>query len=880
MLKKQAERFFKWFCHPEYYRDIRGDLEELYQSRLETQSKFRSDLFFVGQVLRCLRLSLIRPIKLFHPLKAPIMFIHHAKTALRFMRKERIYSMIKIGGFSLGVAASLLLFLFLLYELSYDSYIPENQDVYRVTMTYLEGEDITGVDFPAPFVDVLRNDYPEIEQAGRFTMPVFLKGARNLIRQEEGVENFYEEKVSFADQEFLDIIQAPMVYGDRSTALSRPYTIVISQSKAEKYFPGVNPVGKTLIVNDNEEQPYTIGGVMEDFPSNSHLDIDFIYTMEGVEFWEGERTNWCCNNHRNYVKVRKGTDVGQLNQKLAAIMPKYYLPSFKNKGIVNPEAAIDSMQITLQPISDIYLNAEVADNYSHGDMQLIWIFGAAAILILLLATINFINLSTARSAKRAREVGIRKATGAYQKQLVSQFLVESLLYSIISFGIGVLLAWILLPYFNQLSGKLLVIPWGDLRFIFILLGCAISIGILSGLYPALYLSSFKPIQVIKGKLSTGGRNPNFRNNLVLFQFTASIVLLIGTGVVNQQLRYILNAKIGFEKEQVLTLQGTQTLEDKVFTFKEELMAIPEVQRATISAFLPIEGAMRNSTGFFQAGKKTVDREATGQLWYVDYDYINTLGMELIEGRNFNPEMRTDSQAIIINRKLAQELGLQNPLNKRVQVAHLDYAWTVIGVVEDFHFESLRNQVSPLAFLVGNSTSSVSIRANAADMAEVLAGAKAVWKDFAPHQPIRYQFMDESYARMYEDVQRAGNLFTSFAGLAVVIACLGLFGLTAYMAEQRTKEMGIRKVLGASVQEIIRLLSQDFFKLVCISILVASPLAWYIMSRWLESFAYRIDLHIGIFLLVGLSTLFIALLTMSYHSIRTAIENPVKSIRTE
>ncbi|MEM9721387.1 MAG: ABC transporter permease [Bacteroidota bacterium] len=878
MLKKQAERFFEWFCHPDYYRDIRGDLEELYLDRLASHSEFQADLYFTKQILLCLRPALIRPFKFFNTFKHPIMFTHHAKTALRFMRKEKAYTAIKIGGFALGVAACLLLMLFLQYELSYDDHIPENENIYRVNMTWLMGGDVTGVDFPAPFIDVLRNDYPEIELAARHSMPVFLRGSRNLIRPEGGTENSYEEEVTYAEQAFLDILQVPMVYGDRATALSEPNSVVISQSKAEKYFPGINPVGKTLIVNDYEKQPLTIGGVMKDFPPNSHLTFHFLYSLEEKEFWNGERYDWCCNNHRNYVKLRPGTDADRFTEKLAEVLPKYYLPAYEKIGIPNAKVETDSMRISLQPINDIYLNGEVFDDHVHGDMRLIWIFGAAAILILLLACINFINLSTARSANRSREVGIRRTTGAFRKQLISQFLIESLLYSVISFAVGIFLAWVVLPFFNQLAGKTLSIPWNDPWFLFLLLGSALFIGLLSGLYPAVYLSSFKPIQVMKGTLSTGSKNPTLRNNLVLFQFTASIVLLIGTGIVNQQLGYILNMKIGFEKEQVLMLQGTNTLEDKIHTFKEELKSLPEVQHASISAFLPIKGAKRNGTGFYIAGRENTDNSTGGQQWRVDFDYIKTLGMKLVEGRDFNPEMRTDSQAVVINQTMVKKLGLEQPIGR--QISFMGSTWTVIGIVKDFHFESLRNEVRPVALWIGNSPSRISVRAKAGDMEKVLASVKAVWKDFAPNQPIRYQFMDESFARMYADVQRSGNLFISFAGLAIVIACLGLFGLTAYMAEKRTKEIGIRKVLGASISQIVELLSVDFVKLVLLSILIASPLAWYIMSQWLESFAYRIDIEAWVFVVAGLATLLIAFLTMSYHSVRTALANPIKSLRTE
>ena len=547
-------------------------------------------------------------------------------------------------------------------------------------------------------------------------------------------------------------------------------------------------------------------------------------------------------------------------------------------GSTNPQKELDEMDIFLQAIEDVHLDSEVLDQLAHGDMRLIWIFGSAAILILLLACINFINLSTARSANRAREVGIRRTTGAFRKQLISQFLIESLLYSFISFGIGLVLAFYFLPFFNQLSGKPLEIPWMEPWFFPMIFVAALVIGLLSGLYPAMYLSSFKPIQVIKGAISRGSKNPTLRNNLVVFQFTASIVLLIGTGIVNQQLSFILNKKIGFEKDQVLMLQGTNTLGEKIQTFKEELIALPEIQSASVTAFLPVEGAQRNGTPFFLTGEESSAEETNGQQWRVDFDYIQTLGMNIVEGRDFNSEMRTDSQSVVVNQKMVKELGLKDPIGQ--QIDFIGGTWTIIGVVEDFHFESLRQEVRPMALWIGNSTSRVCVRAKSTDMSMVLTKVKRVWKEFAPNQPMRYQFMDESFARTYEDVKRSGNMFTSFAGLAIIIACLGLFGLTAYIAEQRTKEIGIRKVLGASVRQIIELLSKDFAKLVFLSILIASPLAWYIMKQWLKSFAYRIDIQIWIFVAAGCITLLIAFLTMSYHSIKTALADPVESLRTE
>ena len=475
MLKKQADRFFEWFCNPEYFADIQGDLEELYQKRLETKSKSRADWYYLKQVFLCLRLSLIKPIHLNNPFKHPIMFTHHTKTALRFMRKEKVYTALKIGGFSLGIASCLLLLIYLQYELSYDQHY-KDRNLYRVNIHWTV-PDIVGVSFPAPFAEVVKNEFPEVVRAGRRSMPVFVKGARNLIRRSDKTENFYEEGVTFMDQELLDMLEVPMVYGDRATALGQPDRVVLARSIAEKYFPGEDPVGKTIVVNDQNEDPITVGGVIEDFPSNSHLEpFNILFTMEGVEWWNNEQTDWCCNNYRTYVELQPGTDPEQFKEKLATVKSTHYLPAYTAMGNTNPQKELDEMDMFLQPIEDVHLDSHVLDQLAHGDMRLIWIFGSAAILVLLLACINFINLSTARSANRAREVGIRRTTGAFRKQLISQFLIESLLYSIFSFIIGTLLAYALLPYFNQLSGKPLEIPWQAPWFFPLLSSQLLSLG--------------------------------------------------------------------------------------------------------------------------------------------------------------------------------------------------------------------------------------------------------------------------------------------------------------------------------------------------------------------------------------------------------------------
>ncbi|HEY9045763.1 MAG TPA: FtsX-like permease family protein, partial [Ohtaekwangia sp.] len=527
---------------------------------------------------------------------------------------------------------------------------------------------------------------------------------------------------------------------------------------------------------------------------------------------------------------------------------------------------------------DIHLyNAGIEDPLSHGDIRFVWLFGAIAIFILLLACVNFINLSTAKSANRAKEVGLRKTVGSFRSNIISQFLVESLLYSFFSFALGIFIAWMLLPYFNVLAAKLLVFPWQQWWFIPLMIGASFLVGIVAGIYPSFYLSSFKPIQVLKGNISRGSKNSSTRSVLVVFQFTTSIILIIATFIIYRQVEYILNKKVGFEKDQVLVIQGTNTLGDKVKTFKDELLQLSQVKHVTVSDYLPIRGTKRNGNGFWNDGKQKEEKSIGVQIWQVDPDYITTLGMKIVAGRDFVKDMVSDSASIIINQKMAHDLGLKDPIGKRVANWR---SYTVVGVVEDFNFESMRNEIGPLCFVLGDSRNIISAKVNTKDMAATLASVEAIWKKVSPHQPIRYTFLDESFSRMYDDVQRMGRIFTSFAILAIIVACLGLFALSAFMVEQRGKEISIRLVLGASLKSIFNLLTLNFLKLVLISIVIAAPVAWYMMQKWLEDFSYRTEITWDIFVLAGIMSVLIALLTISYQSIRAALVKPVNNLRSE
>ena len=813
------------------------------------------------------------------------MIKNYFKIALRQFRKQKMYAAIKIGGFAFSIAACLLIALYIRNELSYDKSYPDANRIYRVLGVYNNNGTIEkGTDWPAPLAKTLKKDFPQIAVSGRL-MPNTLMGAGTAeVRRADRAENSYEDKITFADQQMLDILKLPMAYGDRSQALVNPLTMVISKSKADKYFPGQNPVGKVMYLNDDKTKPYTIGGVMEDLPATSHLQYNFLLTLTGMEFGKGEQNNWDDYNYPDYVLLKPGTDAKDFEQKMTKdIVQNYFLPNMKKDGVKNAEQEAAKFKMVLQPVSDINLYSyDIEDGLSHGDIRFIWLFGGVAAFILIIACINFVNLATAKSANRAKEVGLRKVVGSYRSSLIKQFLTESLLYSCLSFVIGLLLAWLLLPYFNKLASKSLSMPWSEWWLLPVILVSAFIIGIIAGLYPAFYLSAFKPAQVLKGAISTGSKGSVLRNSLVVFQFTASIMLIIGTMVIYNQMHFILNQKIGFDKDQVVIVQGTNTLSDKnVRSFKTELQKLGSVKSVSISDYLPIQGGTkRNGNTFYIDGRSRLDAGVGGQFWQIDDTYLKTLGMKLVEGRNFSYDMSDDTagKTLIINQTLAKKLNLKNPIGARITQGN---TFTVIGVVQDFNFETMHDQIGPMALHFGLSPSMVSVKVSGADMKNTMQSIAATWKQFAPDQPIRYSFLDESFAGMYADVTRMGHIFTTFAILAIIIACLGLFALSAFMAEQRSREIGIRKVLGASVSGITTLLSLDFIKLVAISILIASPLSgWAISKWWLQGFAYHQPVQWWIFATAGLAAILIALVTVSFQSIKAALMNPVRSLKAE
>ena len=815
------------------------------------------------------------------------MFKNYFKTAVRNLRKQKFYAFINVSGLAIGIACCLLIVLYVQDELSYDKFNTKSDRIYRAIADIKFGSmDGKIAVVSAPMAGAMIQDYPEVETAVRFRT----SGSKLVKRKDQDVDNIKETRFTFVDPEIFDVFTLNLLEGDLATVLTEPNTLILTKTKAEKYFPEGNAVGKVLTLDNSRD--YKVVGVLEDIPNNSHFSFDFFLAMEGLA--DSKEPIWVSHNYFTYILLKPGADAEALEAKLPEMVTKYLGPQVEQFLNVDLDDFVESgnrFDYYLQPLTDIHLKSNLmAEIGTNGDITYVWLFGGIAVIILIIACINFMNLSTARSANRAREVGIRKVMGSVRGNLIGQFLVESVIVSIVAFALAILLAELLMPVFNNLSGKELSIPITSLWLLPALFIGSVMVGILAGIYPAFFLSAFDPINVLKGKLSAGSGSSWLRSTLVVMQFSASIALIVGTIVIYQQMNFVQNKKLGFNKDQVLIIHDTYVMgTEKLKTFKNELLNEPTVINASVSGFLPVENTNRNNTVFWPEGDQSNESQVLMQNWRVDHNYIPTLGMKMLEGRAFSLDFPTDSQAMILNETAAKNFNFDDPIGKRISTftdfgadgTPVSESYTVIGIMEDFHFESLKENVTPLCFFIGSANSLVSVRMNTDDVASTLEMARAKWAEFAPGQPFSYSFLDERFTQMYEAEQRAGDILAAFAGLAIFVACLGLFALAAFMADQRTKEIGIRKVLGASVSNIMVLLSKDFLKMVAISLIVALPVAFYLMNNWLSDYAYRVELwDVGPWaaLIAALVAIGIAILSVSSQAMRAAMTNPVHALK--
>ncbi len=809
------------------------------------------------------------------------MFSNYLKIAWRNLLKNKTFSLINIIGLASGLACFILITLYITDELSYDRYHEKADRIYRINSDIRFGGTALNMAVSAdPMGATLKKDYPQVEQ---FTRIYGSEGSKLFKKDNVFIT---EERVVYADSTLFDVFTFPAIAGNPKTALNEPNTVVVTESTAKKYFGSVEvALGKTMECNDERNKLYKVTAVIKDIPKNSHFIFDLFLSMDNVDY---NFNNFLSHNFHTYIVLKPGTDYKAFEKNFVQVIDKYILPQAKQfmqiESMKDFEKTGNRLSYSLIPLTDIHLRSERGVELGvNGSMQYVYIFGAVALFILLIACINFMNLSTARSASRAKEVGIRKVLGTEKKSLIRQFLAESTLTSFIALLLAVVFTWLALNWFNDLAAKEFQIT--DLLqpgFLLFLLAMPIAVGLIAGSYPAFFLSSFKPIAVLKGKMNTGFSKSNLRSTLVVFQFFTTILLITGTIVIYKQLNYIQSTKIGFKKEQVLVVDNPSMSRSTAESFKAEVSKLSSVKAASFAGFLPVSNSSRNDNTW---STEAVMNEKNGfnmQNWRIDYDYIPTLGMEIIKGRNFSPQYGGDSTALIINEATAALIGAGDPVGKKLYTSNGQnpIVYTVIGLVKNFNYESLRKNVSPLCFRLGNNRWATAFRVETKDMKNLLAQVESKFKTMAPGMPFSYNFLDESFDRMYRDEQRIGKVAFSFSFLAILIACLGLFGLATYMAEQRTKEIGIRKVLGASVSGIVQMLSKDFVKLVLLACVFAIPLAWWGTSQWLQNFAYSVSIGWWVFAAAAVIALIIAVLTVSSQAVKAALSNPVKSLRTE
>jgi putative ABC transport system permease protein len=811
------------------------------------------------------------------------MLRNYFKTALRNLWKGKGFTAINIIGLAIGLSTCLLILIYVMDEVSYDRYNANADRIFRIDGEVKFGDNHQYMaSAPAPVGPTMLREIPEVEKEVRF---------RNYggVRIKKGNQNIQEDAVIYADSTVFDVFTLPMIAGDAHTALVAPHTLVLTESMAKKYFDAVDVVGRTLLLNDTI--PYKVTGVVRDLPAQSHFQFSFFLSL-AVSDEAKNMQEWLSFNLNTYVLLRKGADVQRVQGKVDAMVRKYVGPLLQDVVHISLEdfnKQGNFVRMALMPLTAIHLHSNKdAELGPNGNIQYVYIFSAIAAFILLIACVNFMNLSTARSSNRAKEVGIRKVLGSLKGDLVAQFMLESVLISFVAMLLALGLAWLLLPVFNGLAAKQMTIGLFSRSWLApALLGLVLVVGVLAGSYPAFYLAAFRPIAVLKGTVASGFKTGGLRNVLVVFQFSISIFLLVATAVVYRQLNYIHNRSLGFDRQQVLVVQNTEALGSQARSFKEELLKMPEVKGATMTSFLPT-ASIRNDNVFFLTPELDTKKAISMQNWNVDDNYIPVLGMQVMKGRNFRADMPTDSLGIVVNEATARMIGaidrstdivgrklyvVGDVQTKKVTIFH------IVGVMKDFNFNSLRQVVTPLGLFLQPDQGSVALRVQG-DLRRVVSRIESIWRRMAPSQPYSYTFMDDQFNAIYKSEQRMGGISLSFSLLAIFIACLGLFGLAAYAAEQRTREIGIRKVLGASVGGVIGLLSKDFLRLVLVSAVLAFPLAWWAMHRWLQDFAYRITIGWEVFVLAGVVALGIAMLTVSFQALRAALANPVVSLRNE
>ncbi|MBN1561243.1 ABC transporter permease [candidate division KSB1 bacterium] len=809
------------------------------------------------------------------------MFINYLKIALRNIRLQKGYSFINIFGFSIGLTSCLLILLYVAQELSYDRFHSKADRIYRVTFS---GNSDRGKLFSvytgAPLAAGFRQEFPEIESITRM-----MRVGEQVVRY--GESTFNEKNILRADPSFFSVFDFQVLEGDPATALADPGTVLLTETTAKRYFGTTSTIGQILLMDD-EGTPYKVTGIVKDVPANSHFDFDMLISMTGHA--RAASTNWLNIFLFTYLVLEEGASATELEAKFPLLYDKYFTPllqSFMKISWQEFKEQGNDCFFGLQPLTKIHLHSHTdGELKANGNLTNLCIFSLIALFILLIACINYMNLSTARSAKRGKEVGVRKVLGAGRKNLIRQFLTESMLFSFLAMFIAIALIQLFIPIFNNISGTQLSSSLFQNGWTVGLLVLTLLIGLFSGSYPAFYLTIFKPIQILSGvnKLGAGSK---LRSGLVVFQFAISIGLVLATVIVYKQLQFIREKNLGFDRENVLIIPNANRLGSQKESFRQALRGLADVINASASEAIPARGGY-NGTIFRATAPASdehpfeiTDADQQCRHFETDTDYLQTMGIDLIAGRNFSTDMSTDQSAVIINEATAGVFGWDDPVGKCVYGTGMKDSpeFQVIGVVRDYHFNSLHELITPVIMMRGGG-GIIIVRIQGGHINETIQAIENTWKEFAPNMPFVYSFLDQEFDALFRAEQQFGKLVAYFAMLTIFIACLGAFGLATFSAEQRTKEIGIRKSLGASVQQVVFMLTKEFTRLVVVAFVIVVPIAWYVMSRWLQNFAYRTSISVGIILLAGLTAILFAWLTVSYQAVRAATANPVKALRYE
>ncbi|UCF65263.1 MAG: ABC transporter permease [bacterium] len=800
------------------------------------------------------------------------MFKNYIRVILRHFRRQKSYAFINISGFALGMAACILILLYVLHELNYDRFHRNSDRIYRLGV---EGT-MNGNYMKYPLSTLgsgptMHKDFPEVKNFVR-VYPISRRSVKYLQNQ------YFESALAYADKSFFQVFSFNLIQGDAASALEKDFSVVLSEDMAKKYFGNENPLGKTLRFQN--EHDYIVTGVMENMPSQSHLKLDFLCSISSFYAIRNyEVSEWDNFNYYTYLLLDEKADPSNLTAKFPDFIEQY-LGHFKR-------LLGEDFGFFIMPLTDIHLRSQLSyDMPSNSDITYIYVFSSIALFILLIACINFMNLATARASKRAKEVGLRKVLGADKKTLLAQFLTESILYCALSVLIALLLVFFARPYFNNLTGIHLSLQFINIMYLIpALLGFTLFTGLVAGSYPALLLSSFQPVKILKGIRNIRSGKSNFRTVLVVGQFIISLSLMIGTSVMLNQLHYMKSKKLGFVQEQVVIIPiQNENIRNKLESIKHELSSHNSILQ--VSAASDVPGHNPDYSVFVPEGY-TLEQTQLLHRINCDADFVPTMKMEIVRGRNFSLEFGTDHQdATIINETAAHTYGWTDPIGKKigyftdVKKGELAYR-TVIGVVKDFHVASLHHQILPL--LLTNSTDyfeDVVVRIQPEDISATLEFLQKKWQEYDPGRPFDYYFLDQRFNDLYQADERLNTIIRYFTFFAILVACLGLYGMASFMGEQRFKEIGIRKTLGASVSSILLLLSKEITRLILLAMVITIPISYYVMQRWLEGFAYRIDLNPMIFILAAVAVLLIGYVTIAYQSIRASLINPVDAIRTE